>query len=180
MICEKCGKQPATTHITRIVGGHRAEQHLCAACAKKQGLDALGGFELSGIWNSLFAEPSVREQADAVTCPVCGNSLGDIVRSGRVGCPSCYITFYDRLLPSVQRIHGKAQHAGKLPGVAGERARLMAKLEELKQELRDKINAQEYEECAALRDRIRELEEAVRPAALPAPKQEEQEEEEDA
>ena len=173
MICEKCGKHPATTHITRIVNGQRTEQHLCGSCAKKQGLDTLGGFDLSGMWNTLFAEPSVRAQADTVACPVCGSTLNDIVRGGRVGCPECYRTFYDRLLSSIQRVHGKAQHAGKMPGAAGERARLQRQLDELKRELHEKILAQEYEQCADLRDRIRELEKTLRPAALPAPKGEE-------
>lgn len=163
MTCEKCGKNAATTHITRIVNGLRTEQHLCASCAQKQGINSLGGLDLAGMWNALFAEPSARALADTVACPTCGATLSGIVRSGRAGCPDCYLTFYDRLLPAIQRIHGKAQHAGKLPLAAGETARLQQQLDRLRRELDEKLGAQAYEECAVLRDRIQTLEQQLRP-----------------
>ena len=166
MTCEKCGKNAATTHITRIVNGLRTEQHLCGACAQKQGFSALGGLDMAGMWNALFAEPSARALADTVGCPTCGTTLTEIVRSGRAGCPDCYLTFDDRLLPAIQRIHGKAQHAGKLPSAAGETARVQQQLDRLRGELDEKLNAQAYEECAVLRDRIQHLEQQLRPQPL--------------
>ena len=38
MMCQNCGKSPATTHVKRTVNGKTAEWHLCAECAAKQGL----------------------------------------------------------------------------------------------------------------------------------------------
>ncbi|MCI8553895.1 MAG: hypothetical protein HFJ80_03005 [Clostridiales bacterium] len=184
MLCQNCGKSPATTHVKRNINGKTAEWHLCADCAAKQGIGAgfgqglvpvLGGlgFELGDFWGSLFAEPAAREQKDAERCPGCGSSFNDIAQSGKVGCAQCYTTFYDRLLPSVQRIHGKTRHVGKIPVrmtgnetpedsggtvAAVKRAAREQELKVLRQELDACVARQEYEKCAGLRDRIRELE----------------------
>lgn len=162
MLCQKCGKYPATTHFKRTVNGETTELHLCASCAAEQGfqsvLGGFGGLDLDSFWGNLFAEPSVKSVADTVRCEGCGKSFSEIAQSGRAGCPACYTTFYDRLLPSIRRIHGKSAHAGKIPAQAGESTRRERELESLRQQLSAAIVKQEYEKCAELRDRIRELE----------------------
>ncbi len=161
MLCQNCGKNPATTHVKKTVNGETSELYLCAACAAQQGLGNMWkgfGFDLGDFWGNLFAEPSVRAQADSVRCDGCGKTFNEIVKSGKAGCPSCYTTFYDRLLPSIQRIHGKAGHTGKIPPQAGESVRRERKLEKLRKQLADAIANQEYESCAVLRDQIKSLE----------------------
>ena len=140
MLCQNCGKNLATTHMKKTINGETTELHLCAACAAKQGLNTVWnglGLDLGNFWGSLFAEPAVREQADAVRCECCGSTFADIARSGRAGCPCCYTTFYDRLLPSIQRIHGKAQHVGKISPRAGETVKRERELTDLKKQLAD-------------------------------------------
>ena len=158
MLCEHCGKHPATTHMKQTINGKTTELHLCTQCAAQQGFGGGFGFDLGDFWGSLFAEPAKRTQADTKRCPDCGRRFRDIAEQGRPGCPSCYLTFYDRLLPSIQRIHGKTQHTGKIAVQAEE----TVKKEHELQALRDKLNAciaeQDYETCAKLRDQIRELE----------------------
>ena len=183
MMCQNCGKNPATTHVKRTINGKTAEWHLCAECAAKQGLENMFGglgFELGDFWGSLFAEPATREMADTLRCPGCGRRFHDIAQSGKVGCAQCYTTFYDRLLPSVQRIHGKTRHTGKVPLSASLKTEQPAEeasakkqapeapalspetpdreLSQLRKQLDQCIQQQQYEQCAVLRDRIRELE----------------------
>lgn len=159
MLCQKCGKNPATTHVKRTVNGKTTEYHLCAACAAEQGLgQMLGGLNLGDFWGSLFSEPAAPAVSDTVRCEGCGKSFRDIAATGRAGCPACYATFYDRLLPSIQRIHGKTAHVGKAPAGAGGEAQRARELDALRRELNAAIASQEYEKCAKLRDRIRELE----------------------
>lgn len=161
MMCQNCGKNPATTFLKKTVNGETMEMHLCSACAAKQSLAPFAngfGFDLGDFWGSLFAEPSVRAKADTVRCEGCGRSFSEIAQSGRAGCPQCYTTFYDRLLPSIQRIHGKTHHTGKLPSNGSPQGKRMRELEELKRKLADSIGRQEYEECARLRDEIQRLE----------------------
>ncbi len=161
MLCQNCGKNLATTHMKKTINGETTELHLCAACAAKQGLNTVWnglGLDLGNFWGSLFAEPAVREQADAVRCECCGSTFADIARSGRAGCPCCYTTFYDRLLPYIRRIHGKTRHTGKVPSAAGEEAKKEKQLDDLRRRLAESIANQEYEKCAELRDSIRALE----------------------
>ena len=161
MLCEKCGKNPATTYLKRTINGKTTEQHLCAACAAQQGWGSVWndfGLDLHNFWGNLFAEPSVRALGDTVRCDCCGKSFAEISESGQVGCPQCYRVFYDRLLPMVQRLHGKTRHTGKVPLAGGEEAKKEQELENLKKQLAEAVEKHEYETCAKLRDRIRELE----------------------
>ena len=161
MLCEKCGKNPATTYLKKTVNGKTSEQHLCAACAATQGWGSVWNdfsLDIHNIWGNLFAEPAARVRADTLRCACCGRSFGEISQSGKVGCPECYATFYDRLLPMVQRLHGKTRHTGKVPQAGSEEARRERELESLKQQLAEAVERQEFETCATLRDRIRELE----------------------
>lgn len=98
------------------------------------------------------------QQADTVHCQGLRAYFSEIAQSGRAGCPECYTTFYDRLLPSIQRIHGKTRHTGKIPAEGSENGRREREIEQLRKQLSDCIMRQEYEQCAALRDRIHELE----------------------
>ena len=162
MTCQNCGKNLATTHVKKTMNGKTTELHLCAACAAKQGLNTVWdglGLDLGNFWGSLFAEPAVREKTDTVRCECCGSTFGDIAKNGTAGCPACYTTFYDQLLPSIRRIHGKTRHTGKTPVAAGEEAKKERELDVLKKQLAESIASQEYEKCAELRDSIRALEE---------------------
>ena len=165
MLCEKCGKNPATTYVKKTVNGKTTELRLCSACASEQGIGTMWndfGFDLGNFWGSLFAEPSARVLADAVRCEGCGKTFRELAQSGKAGCPTCYTTFYDRLLPSIQRIHGKSQHMGKVPCGASENAKKEHELDALKQQLADSIARQEYEACAGLRDQIQALEKSLK------------------
>ena len=164
MVCEHCGKRPATTHVKRTVNGETTELHLCARCAQEQGLSSLmggfGGFgmDLGDFWGSLFGEPTALPATTAARCPGCGATFDQIARAGKVGCPGCYTAFYERLLPSIERIHGKTRHTGKQPAAAGETAQKQSQLSELKRQLAESVEKQEYERCAQLRDEIAALE----------------------
>lgn len=168
MLCQKCQKNFATTHIKRSLNGVTTEMHLCANCAKEQGVsNFFGTFHspFENLFGSLFTEPMLESKAE-IACPGCGDTFDKIVDQGKLGCPQCYSTFYDRLLPSIERIHGKTTHIGKRPHVVIEQVPQEEpvvveennKLEELKKELEECVQKQEYEKCAQLRDQIRDLE----------------------
>ena len=161
MLCQNCGKRPATTYVKKTINGKTTEIHLCGECAAHQGLNPVFGglgLNLDNFWGSLFAEPAARAMADTVRCEGCGKSFSEIADSGKVGCAACYTTFYDRLLPSIQSIHGKARHTGKVPAGAGDQIKKERELDQLRKQLADCIAKQDYENCAKLRDRIQELE----------------------
>lgn len=168
MLCQMCGQHPATTHIKTIVNGKLTQAHLCADCAKKQGYGNLFADWGSGFGSLLSGFMGSAAPARQVTrCPGCGASFEDITRSGKIGCAECYHTFRGQLLPIIQRIHGTAQHKGKVPGSSALRVtdtnnKIVAveetPIEEKKRLLKQAIEVQDFERAAVLRDEIKELE----------------------
>lgn len=167
MLCEKCGKRQATTHIKKNINGIYEEHHYCSECAAQSGVNAFpsfGAFGDGGLFGSLmglpFSGPSSHKPAsDTLRCPFCGVSFAEISDSGRVGCAKCYDTFKKQLLPTVERIHGRASHTGKAPQTElSEEDKKLQKLEELKNKLQSAVDAQEYEQAAKYRDEIKALE----------------------
>ena len=173
MLCEHCGLHPATTHIQRNVNGRVSSLDLCASCAAQMGFGASSdspGLGISDLWGTLFGSQlhEAPHPADDVRCPGCGGAFSDIARSGRAGCARCYDTFYDRLLPSLQRIHGRVEHIGFTPDSAAPEPDPPAdapaadgsagQIERLKRELSAAIDEQNYERAAVLRDEIKQRE----------------------
>ena len=167
MLCQNCGKNEATTHVKRIVNGDTTETHLCAECAQHLGYgDIFSGFGLSldDFFGGFLGDTMHKLSAPAEQkCPKCGSTFGDIVNSGRLGCSDCYRTFYDKLLPSIQRIHGRIKHNGKQvalpkenedPTVENDSSK---KIEELKLQLAKAVEDQEFEQAAVIRDEIKKL-----------------------
>ena len=170
MLCERCGRNQANTYLKQIINGSVKEIHLCEECAEQLGynmLSNLNPFEDMGInvGNLLggFFSQSLPKQAlsQPHACSFCGSTFEDFVHSARAGCANCYHEFYSQLLPSIQRIHGKTKHVGKIPASASKSLRLNRELENLKQQLKAAVDAQEYEKAATLRDKIRDIERQV-------------------
>ena len=91
------------------------------------------------------------------TCPICGASLQDFRKTGRLGCPNDYLFFDEQLEPLLMGIHGSNEHVGKRPlrfGGTANRTLLIR----LRRELDDAVSIEDYELAGKLRDRIRDLE----------------------
>ncbi len=165
MLCQNCGKNEATTHIKQIINGDMAESHLCSDCASHLGYsDMFSGFglNLSELFGGFLGDmmPSL-SSGKTQRCAKCGTSFEEIVHNGRVGCADCYTTFYDRLLPSIQRIHGKIQHSGKVSTAPSETPKVETteeKIEKLRAAMNEAVAKQEFEEAAKIRDEIKALE----------------------
>lgn len=168
MLCQNCGKYEATTHIKRIVNGELSELHLCTACAEHLGYaDAFTGigFNLSGLLRSFFPEFSqilpgearADSKEDEARCPTCGCTFRDILDTGMMGCADCYETFYDRLKPSLYRIHGRASHVGKMSSSYDALSARKDRIKELNGAMQKAVEVQDFEKAAELRDEIKQL-----------------------
>ena len=166
MLCQNCGKAQATTHIKRVVNGDTTEHHLCSQCAGELGYtDMFSGFaplSLSDFFGDLLGDINRKSiGTKVVRCPKCGNSFNDIVRDSRLGCAECYRVFYEKLQPSLERIHGRAVHNGKkieVNRVESKQPTKEEQIEALKVKMQKAIEEQEFEQAAKLRDEIREIE----------------------
>ena len=161
MLCQKCGKNEANAHFEQIVNGSKSNLFLCDKCAALLGFDSLfsnQNFNLNSVIAGMLGISRPEQVMSSDACPVCGAGFNFIVSNGKVGCANCYEHFYDKLLPSIQRIHGTIQHTGKLPDSAGVKLKERRQLSELKSQLDDAIALQEFEKAAELRDKIRMIE----------------------
>jgi protein arginine kinase activator len=166
VLCQECGKRPATVHVVRVINDKRTEEFICEYCAqKKTGLlstDSVFGVDklLAGL---LHHEDSVAgispTTKDELECPKCKMTYGEFARTGRLGCGECYRVFEKRLDPLLKRIHGGIRHTGKIPVRIGGETRLRYQLGQLKRELDLAVLEERYERAAEIRDQIREIEE---------------------
>ncbi len=162
MLCQSCEKRQASTHIKTILNGELKEFNLCSECAAKLGYGSFFsnfGFDIDKLFGSFMDVPN--PQRKAKRCQFCGSSFEEIAKSGKVGCAHCYEEFYDELLPSIQRIHGRTNHTGKLARSAGTEVKVKNEIAKCKAELEQAIKTQEFEKAAELRDKIKELEKNV-------------------
>lgn len=160
MLCEKCGKSNATTHIRTVVNGVVHELNLCAACAAQGGYTNLSHNSLASMLASMFGESIGRIPAkEGKVCPVCGARFSDIAKSGKMGCAECYKSFGSELMPYLKRVHGSTKHIGKVPNSAPLAVRPSEDtVENLKMELSRAISEERYEDAAVIRDKIKQKE----------------------
>lgn len=168
MNCQECGIRPATLHFTKIVNGQKAEYHICDHCAKEKGELIQGSNNvfsihnlLSGLLNYDPVSSGSKVATKSVRCESCGLTYNQFSQSGRFGCSNCYKAFEGRLDPLFKRVHGSTIHGGKVPKREGVSISQKRHLQELKKTLSKKIEREEFEEAAKIRDTIRQLEQKI-------------------
>ncbi|MGP4082466.1 UvrB/UvrC motif-containing protein [Pseudalkalibacillus sp. R45] len=167
MYCQECQQRPATLHFTKIINGKKNEFHICEQCAKDKG-DLIPGSNSFSIHNLLsgllhFDQPiggaSSQPEKQVTKCSQCGLSYAEFAKIGRFGCTNCYKTFESKLTPMFKRIHGgNTSHTGKIPKRVGNDLIERKKIDQLKQQLKQLITQEEFEEAAKIRDEIRMME----------------------
>ena len=138
----------------------KTELHLCRDCA--QGYTGFTpGFNLQQLLSSMFQSvglgQKVAPSVAAKRCPICGRSIADIQKTGRIGCSSCYEIFREELNPVLRRLHGSGSHTGKVPARAFPKVHVERQMEELRRRLEECVRLEKYEEAAKYRDELRLL-----------------------
>ncbi len=147
MLCDKCGKYQATTHYKSLINGELTEQHLCSNCAADL------NFSFPNIFASVFAK---NEELETIRCSCCGSSFADIKKEGKAGCSQCYSVFYEKLLPSLNLLHGNVKHIKS--NEISKKESPTDIINKKKLELKKAIEEENYEQAALLRDEIKILE----------------------
>lgn len=168
MKCSHCNNNEANTHIKRVINGKSEEMYLCSECAKELGVMDEFSFEpfsLDGFFGNLLGAGVSRLNSlvGMDRCSSCGSTMNDIVNTGHLGCPDCYTKFEDRLIPSIEKIHGKTKHIGKNVTYTeatntSDSTQHTSTLESLKNDLKQAVKEQRFEDAAQIRDKIKELE----------------------
>lgn len=169
MVCNLCGVNESTIHLTEIINNQMVEIHLCESCAQEKGTDFKTHFNVNDLLAGL-AEVTKwtagSEKLGPVKCPDCAMTYEEFAKRGRLGCQGCYTAFESLLTPLIRRIQRSTQHVGKRPArLPKEKEREEAPagdLRALQQRLRKSIQMEAFEEAADLRDRIKKLEEKLK------------------
>ena len=171
MLCTICKEKPATVHLTQIVGDKMQKLDLCEDCAKTKGINDPTSFGLADLdlLLGLGASQQLEQAAGGVElkCPRCGFTQADFKKSGRLGCPECYVTFAEGLRGLLKSMHKGTRHTGKAPEAlraTRENADLLKLLDE---KLKQAVKHENYERAAQLRDEIKQLTGRPTPTHLP-------------
>ncbi|MBI4347732.1 MAG: UvrB/UvrC motif-containing protein [Elusimicrobia bacterium] len=164
MLCSDCQTREAQVFLKQIVNSQVTQRALCQECAQRLGAapaaspDALLMQVLAGLESLLTGAPA--EPRRPVQCPTCGLRYAKFQETGRLGCADCYEAFRGPLTDLLRRVHGSDQHRGKLPKgsrEAKERLQRGEELGRLERALKAAIEAERFEEAAALRDKLQKL-----------------------
>ncbi|MFQ3593333.1 MAG: hypothetical protein SNJ82_09135 [Gemmataceae bacterium] len=157
MKCEACGAA-ATVHQTILVAGQHRELHLCRRCAEDRKVIHNNELNLPTILQEVIGHhlPPEMDELARQTCPVCGIGFMEFRAQGRLGCPHDYEFFRVGLGPILHRLHRSTRHCGKVPQAGVPKHALELIL--LRQRLRAAVEAEQYQEAAALRDLLRQRE----------------------
>jgi protein arginine kinase activator len=164
--CERCGVQPAVVYVAHVVNGQKTERRLCESCAKAEGAWPGVALNWPGQLGQLFGGmvPGQANKTETnlaqMQCARCGWTTAHLQQTGQLGCDACYETFGPLLEPTLRRIHGAVEHGGKIPHRVGGALRAERQLVQLRGELREAIQQEEFERAAEIRDQIRALEHA--------------------
>lgn len=154
MLCDECGKNPASIKMVTVVAGERRELNLCPECAAKRRISpkSIGmGQLLAAVLNA----PRQEKETETSVCTACGTKLSQILRTQRVGCSQCYEQFHAQIGALLKKAQGADTHIGR-QNERGKKDEESA-LSRLRQELEMAVACENFEEAAALRDAIHAL-----------------------
>ena len=165
MKCQKCEK-PATFHITDLSGDEVLALHLCPDCAKTylqpedSEADPVAPTTMGYLQQQLKLEQTAEDlkELDSKECPICGITFFEFRQNGRLGCPHDYEYFGSELEPLLLNVHGGQQHVGKQPKRGCDNAEQRTQIIRMRREMKEAIEAENYERASELRDQINAIE----------------------
>lgn len=147
------------------MGNEVVELHLCEKCAAERGISGGGDkieLSLSQLLTGLVdTGTSGKSEKPADRCPNCGLTLADFRKDGQLGCSECYTAFKREIEVFLQNTSGTTRHKGKYPGRLVAYKTLLIDREQLKDELKAAVTKEDYEKAAAIRDKIKKIEQTA-------------------
>ena len=161
-MCSICKEKPATIFLSNISAENKkVDMDLCDACAKAKGVDDPAALLIASadLMLGLGASLEVEQAAGGVElkCPRCGFTQADFKKSGRLGCPECYVTFAEGLRGLLKTMHKGTRHTGKVPEALRATRENADRLKTLQAKLARAIKDENYEQAALVRDEIKQL-----------------------
>ena len=182
MKCENCGNNEANVKYTQIINGEKKQMFLCEECSQKLGINDIH-FNMPINFTSFLTDffndvndvsfmPRLGGIENTLKCTKCGLTWEDFLHTGRFGCSNCYDDFETRIDPILRSIQGATNHIGRLGDVRTgnnvkqslddkmekEENNNIKLLDKLKNDLKQAIKEERYEDAAKIRDEIKKVE----------------------
>ena len=169
MLCEHCHEREATKKFTQSNEDKTTTLNLCLKCVEKEGFgkSLLDITQIFGKLIVVLLNQHLKSKVNGIQsndratskniCCSCGLSWNRFLKTGRLGCPKCYIHFEKNLKLFLRRFHGTNRHRDETLHKK-ETIEKPESIEYLRRKLRDAIAAEKYEKAAQYRDKIRLLE----------------------
>ena len=166
MECQRCGLRKGQIQVTRLVEGELQEVLLCDECLRaetrlEQVSPLAANHMLTAILDAVSQSPLQVNLIRTTSCNQCGMTFGLYREIGKMGCSKCYQTFSERLEPVLNNWHGHSNHVGKKRKRAPQNLAQKMALQKLHKTLKEAVQAEAFEEAAAIRDQIMEMEAQV-------------------
>lgn len=157
MFCENCHARTANVHIMKIMNGEKTEIHLCNECAVKENRMHTYTNISRNIFNSLSDEGFLFPYRSINFADIFKHrqdNTGNIESGGLPGSESDYKKFRNNLKNALNK-HYKNTTAEKFSKESEEDPVLF----DLKKQLKECIEKENFEKAAQLRDKIKEYKE---------------------
>jgi len=147
MLCENCHEREAEITLKIYQKGELKTLRVCKTCANKL------ANAVREIPDEEYKPPEL-----VVKCPNCGLTLRDFRETFLLGCSYCY----DHFIPFFAELFERVIHRSSFPGdrIHPEffEPYIKARLEKLKEELKELTENEEFREAIKVRDKILKLE----------------------
>lgn len=180
MKCENCGNNEANVKYTQIINGEKKQMFLCEECNQKLGINDIHfnmPINFTSFLTDFFSDmndislmPTLGEN-NLLKCSKCGLIWDDFLHTGKFGCSNCYDDFESRINPILRSIQGATNHVGRIGNIIQgnnvkqnldekmEENKNISKIEKLKEDLKQAVKEERYEDAAKIRDEIKREEE---------------------
>ncbi|MEK4231173.1 UvrB/UvrC motif-containing protein [Solibacillus sp. FSL H8-0538] len=173
MICEHCKQRHANVTVTQVQSGQKFERHYCEVCAAQfhpfqfeVKEEPVSLQQLVSNWLNVPFPKNVQEEKQnpdkkLLSCPSCGFTYRHFLNKGRFGCAQCYETFRDQLPNVLKRLQAGTKHIGKADGEQLHIGQWLQQIAAIREQMKQAIAEEQFEEAAKMRDEIRMLESRV-------------------
>ena len=174
MVCENCKQRHAKVTVTQVQDGQKFTHHYCEVCAAQfhpfhydvqEEPISLQQFISNWFGSPIQQQVQNKQPQQTTSCTKCGFTYRQFLKQGKFGCTQCYSTFYEHLPAIFEKLHGGTEHIGSVENKTSDTERLVQHIEELRQQIKQAIEQERFEDAASIRDQIKVLQASLQGGA---------------
>lgn len=174
MVCENCKQRHANVTVTQVQNGQKLTHHYCEVCASQfhpfhyevqEEPISLQQFISNWFGSPVQQSFQNKQPQQTLSCPKCNFTYRQFLKQGKFGCAECYQVFYEHLPAIFEKLHGGTEHVGQITQTANETEQVIQQIEALRQQIREAIEQERFEDAAQIRDQIKVLQTSLQGGA---------------